>query len=241
MGKIGIIGAVLVWIFMGVRIIESQMEASQNIIQAFQNIDYYKNDTIIDASGDITKYGDNTDKKSLAVRIAAGLGIDNLVQQKEDGCVYVRESRNASIKISISELSQGVATYFEPTTHIQVRLVIKNRVDCALTYFNLLREVLHSEGIDCDVSLNLRGEIKGAANIYERDRIADIMLKSLDARTIYSNRAANNYAVYAYTDAIEDYTVSYGDKINISVTEVYDELQNATVVYLSTPFCNLDY
>ena len=276
MGKISIIAAMIVWVFMGVRLIGGELENNNNILAAFNKIDYLRTDTIINASGELGIYHMNDEKKKeYAVKIAAAIGFDNDFSEEkesEDGrevMIFTKNTGNASIKITLTTISKSYMTYKESppqsealrrddkesppqnsvlrrddnedAQYINICFVVKERVDCALSYLNLVEEIFEADGINGEVSLNLRGELKGACNYYERDRITQVMLDSLKAKTVSQNRDSDNYTIYGYTDLIKKYAQSCGQKVNVNVTQTYDEKENVTVVYLSTPFCNLDY
>ena len=110
-----------------------------------------------------------------------------------------------------------------------------------MTYKNMVEDLFEASGIEGYVNLNLKGEMPGALNYYERNKAADELLELLDAKIVTESRENDLFTIYAYTDAVDEYVLNAGQKININIVQEYDEISNKTVIYLSTPLNNLDY
>ena len=109
------------------------------------------------------------------------------------------------------------------------------------TYRDLLQDVFDNQDIKGTVSINFRGIIDGNLNYSEKNEIANTLLEKLDATVVSENRGSDIFTIYAYSDRIEDSVISAGKRININISEEYNEVENITTIYFSTPFNNLDY
>lgn len=248
MKKMGIVIAMLAWGAVAIRIISLNTQTSRDVITAFNSIVYDNVDSIIEAFGEYgTSYLDDIDKKEILVNIASCIGIDNNYDTRitEDGdnqtySLY-KDSQNAQLEISLNTVTKEYGAYKDCTQYISIRMTIKGRTDCAMTYKNMVEDLFDASGIDGYVNLNLRGEIPGALNYYERNKVADELLELLNASIVTESRENDLFTIYAYTDAVDEYVLSSGQKININIVQEYDAAANKTVIYLSTPLNNLDY
>ena len=93
---------------------------------------------------------------------------------------------------------------------------------------------------DNNIGLLISGDL-GVGKSYTAACIANALLEKFDATIVSENRGSDIFTIYAYSDLIEDSVISAGKKININISEEYDEVSNVTVIYFSTPLNNLDY
>lgn len=220
--------------------ISDRLSETKDIVTAFESIDYVSVETVIDAygfygSGDISEES----AKGLVLGIMGCLGIDGTDCQctASSGVVTATKnsgSGNATVRL-IDENGNG-------KYYVAVNLIINNRTDCAITYQKMVEELFDAAGIEASyINMNLRGEIAGALNYYERNHIANRFLEMLDAKVVVENRDNSLFTIYAYSDKIDRYVLSAGRKVNVNIAETYDEVKNCTIIYLSTPINNLDY
>ena len=248
MKRMGIAIAMVVWSAIAVRIISLNTDTGCDVVSAFNSITYDNTDSIIEAFGQYgTSYLDDIDKKEILVNIASCLGIDNNYDTKmtdsgeKQTYTLSKNSRDADVEINLNTVINDYGTYKECTQYVSIRMTIKGRTDCAMTYKNMVEDLFDASGIDGYVNLNLKGEVAGALNYYERNKAADELLELLDAKIVTENRENDLFTIYAYTEDVEEYVLSAGQKININIVQEYDEAENKTVIYLSTPLNNLDY
>ena len=96
-------------------------------------------------------------------------------------------------------------------------------------------------GIEGKVNVNLSGSLEGNLNYEQRNALADEWLKKLEAKVVTENRATDIFTIYAYTPGLKQYIKLGDEKINVNIAIGYDELNNTTQVYLSSPVSSLDY
>ena len=248
MKRMGIMAAMLAWSAVAIRILMFNVQSGKDVITAFNSIEYDNVDTIIEAFGEYgTSYLENTEKKEILVNIASCIGIDNNyeMQETEDGSSQtsslIKNSQNAQVEIKLNTVTNDYGAYKNCTHYVSIRMTIIGRTDCAMTYKNMVEDLFEASGIEGYVNLNLKGEMPGALNYYERNKAADELLELLDAKIVTESRENDLFTIYAYTDAVDEYVPNAGEKININIVQEYDEISNKTVIYLSTPLNNLDY
>ena len=232
MRKAGIIIAMAVWIVTAVRLINVNVRAGEDVVTAFNTIKYDNVDTIIEAFGEYGKsYMEDGEKEDALVSIASCIGIDKNYDIEHNG----------EVKIALNTTTEDYGTYKSCTNYISINMTIIGRTDCALTYKNMIDDIFAAGKIDGYVNMSLKGELNGAVNYYERNRLADELLDILDAKVVSENRENDLFTIYAYTGLVDEYVMSAGRKININIVQEYDSVANKTVIYLSTPLNNLDY
>lgn len=248
MRKIRIAAAMILWIVMASRIIAYGLGTSDDVVSAFNSMDYDNSESIIEAFGDYgTTYLSEDEKAKLVSGFAACLGMnkDYEISESYNGEAEVtalyKNSRNAEVTIKVITVTRDGGLYKTCQQSVAVNMRLKGRTDCAVTYKNMVFDVFEANGIKGYVNLNLRGELPGALNYYERNKAADALLKKLGAEVVAENRDSDIFTVYAYTEEIEEYITSAGRRVNINIAEEYDEERDKTIIYLSTPINNLDY
>lgn len=244
MRKAGIIIAMAVWIVTAVRLINVNVRAGEDVVTAFNTIKYDNVDTIIEAFGEYgTSYLEEEEKEAILVNLASCVGIDSNYSIQEDDGIATLSSTSAggTVKIALNTVTTDYVTYKSCTNYVTLNMTIKGRTDCALTYKNMIDDIFEAGKIDGYVNMSLKGELNGAVNYYERNRLADELLDTLDAKVVSENRENDLFTIYAYTDLVDEYVMSAGQKININIVQEYDSNTNKTIIYLSSPLNNLDY
>lgn len=248
MRKTRIAAAMILWAVMASRIIAYGLGTADDVVSAFNSMDYDNSESIIEAFGDYgTTYLSEEEKAKLASGFAACLGMNNdyEISVSDNGEAEVttlyKNSLNAEVTIKVITVTRDGGLYKTCQQSVAVNMRLKGRTDCAVTYKNMVSDVFEANGIKGYVNLNLRGELPGALNYYERNKAADALLKKLNAEVVAENRDNDIFTVYAYTEEIEEYITSGGRKVNINIAEEYDETSDKTIIYLSTPLNNLDY
>lgn len=235
--KIRLIIAMIIWSILGVKIIKAQDVKEVDVVAAFLTMDCETVNTQIDAFGSYSNQNMSTEaKKKLVTSVASDLGIDGKYKLKEsDTSVILNKTTGNSI------LSVKAITDSKDKEYISVQLTINGRIDCAMSYKQLVEDIFEADGVDGYVNLNLVGKIKGSMNYYEKNKMANRLLDELGAKVVTENRDDELYTIYAYTDIVKEYIYNSGKKVNINITQDYDYTENVSIIRLSTPLNNLDY
>ena len=248
MQKIGLITAMILCLIFSVRIINSNLNDTKDVVSVFTMSEFDKVEVNVTGFGKygITYLTDN-EKMDILVKVAEGLGLEPgyIIEDKADGKTFekklTKKSRNADTVIRVVTVMSEQDNYYETVQYIEVSLDFKNNIDSANSYCDLIEEIFTAEAIEGRAMINLKGYIKGALNYDEKNNIADKMIKMLDADVVSQNRESDLFTIYAYSDKIDNSVICAGQKVNINIAEEYDEINNRTIIYLSTPLNNLDY
>ncbi len=248
MQKAGIVTALIIWLLLAGRLISSGASENTNVAEVFNSFDLEEVNAQVTAFGEygITHLTED-EKEKILKELAAGIGIEEpyYFEQSENGenteKTLTKKSKNADTNIRLITRTDDYGTYYETTQYIEIDMDLKGNYACAASYKELLADIFNAQEIDGRVMINLKGSVKGALNYEEKNKLADSMLKALDADIKTENRESDLFTIYAYSDMIDESIVCAGQKVNINIAEEYDEVNNRTVIYLSTPFNNLDY
>ena len=78
-------------------------------------------------------------------------------------------------------------------------------------------------------------------DIVERNKLADELLSELSAKVVAENRDADMFTIYGYSQGIKDYLEIGGNRINVNIAMNYDEINNTTNIFLSSPINSGSY
>lgn len=248
MQKAGIVTALIIWLLLAGKLISNEVSENTNVAEVFNSFDFEEINAEITAFGEygITHLTEE-EKENILRELAAGIGIEEpyYFEHKENSenseKILMKKSKNADTTIKVVTQTVDYGTYYETTQYIEVDLDLKGNYSCATSYKQLIADIFKAQEIDGRVMINLRGSVEGALNFNEKNNLADAMLKALDANIKTENRESDLFTIYAYSDLVDESVVCAGQKININIAEEYDESTNRTIIYLSTPFNNLDY
>ena len=248
MQKIGMVTAFVIWICLAAKLISDSYNEKIEPVEVFANQDFTK------IEGDVTAFGElgvthltEEEKENILIGIAQGLGIEpdyafsSNIGAETSEKILMKNAKSADTHIKLISVSEDKGLYIETIQYVEVRMDLHENVQCATTYRDLLESIFEAEEIDGMVSINLRGTVNGNLNYNRKNEIADALLDKMDATVVSENRGSDLFTIYAYSDLIEDSVISAGKRININISEEYDELNNVTVIYFSTPLNNLDY
>lgn len=156
--------------------------------------------------------------------------------------VLKKESINGEVLVkAITEERTNESGNYTATQYVYVKINAYNNIECAADYRELVEGTFDAMGIEGNVNMNLEGSIAGALNSNEKNELADNILKRLDAQIVAENRDNDIFTIYAYSKGAGSYITIGDSKINMNIAIGYDEEQNRTEVYLSSPVNSLDY
>lgn len=248
MQKIGILTAFVIWICLAGKLISDNYGEKVEPAEVFANQDFAMTEGDVTALGELgVTHLTETEKENLIAGIAKGLGIEpdyelsDSTTEKTSEKILMKNAKSADTLIKLISISEDKGLYIETTNYVEVKLDLHENIHCASTYKDLLEAIFEESGIKGTVAINFRGTINGNLNYGEKNEIANILLEKFDATVVSENRGSDIFTIYAYSDLIEDSVMSAGKRININISEEYDEVSNVTVIYFSTPLNNLDY
>lgn len=248
MQKIGMVTAVIIWFLLAGKLIMDKIEVERNIVEAFSSQSFTAMEGEISAFGEYgITYLTDEEKESILISIANSLGINSgyeIFDEEKDKTtekILRKIGKNADTTIKVVTVTDDMDYYYQSKQYVSLSIDFGNRIDGVLQYRDLADEILRAEGIDAEITINLRGKIQGILNYSEKNKVANALLKELDAKVVSENRGNDLFTIYAYSENVEDSVICAGEKVNINISEDYDEIENMTTIYLSTPLNNLDY
>lgn len=241
--KIAIVIALALWTITAINILysESALSGEERIISAFGRQTYSDVSSSVSAYG---KYGDisisDSAKKLILENIAEKIGINHYMISD-----LVDEEYNSVKTLSQTSVNGDVIlkfiTHDEDKQYIYIGITLKNGIESAFTYEKIVKQILKDLEMTSAVNVNLKGEINGKLDIQEKNALADSLLGEVGAKIVTQNRTDDLYVIYGYDDEIDEYINVGRGKVNVCISVNYDEIEDVTCVYFSTPMNNQDF
>lgn len=245
--KSAMVIALVLWLVAAGRVLinEYRKSGKEEIITAFNSEAYTHMEAVISTYG---KYGNinitDTAKKLVLEDMARQIGVEDysisdMVEGDTSTKVLCKDSVNGSVIckfITVGEIPEA-----ECNQYISVEVRLNNAVSSAFAYEEKLKKLVDRLDMDSPVTVNLVGEIPGKLSDGMINILADTMVGQIDAKVVTDNRDEQLFTVYAYDEDIDNYIKMGKDKVNVNLSIAYDEQDNVTCVYLSTPISNLEY
>lgn len=248
MQRIGILTAFVIWICLAGKLIVDNNCRTMEPTEVFANQDFVRMEGDVRGFGEVgVTYFSKEEKEMLIKSIASSMGIEpeyslsDVITEKSSEIILTKKAKSADINIRLISVSENKGFYIEETHYVEIFLNLNENIHCASTYRDLIEEIFEAEDIQGNVTINLRGMIEGTLNYSRKNEIANALLNQMDATIVSENRGSELFTIYAYSPQIEEEIITAGKKININISEGYDEQKNMTTIYFSTPLNNLDY
>jgi len=251
MKKIMVFLIVAIWTFLGISYLREQNVTDDGkMVEAFSQTAFANEESVISMDGKYTgEYLGTEGAKALLATIATELGIDNnyeITQNRNDRqgeLILTKKAKRAQtiLKFITIETNTQEDNIIDVTQYISAEIDLYDTAECALAYRNMLKDVLEKNQVVGDVTLSLKGKYPKELNLEERNILADDLLKKLDADVKTEQRSDDMYVIYGYSKYISEYKKIGNQKINVSLAMNYNEEDQSTYIYLSTPLINEDY
>lgn len=245
-----LVGLVLIlWVLAGVQLWNLYGVRDQGkIVEAFHSSDFMNKKSVVEGSGRLnTTYLSLSGRKTMVQDIANILGIHEnytLTETYEDGqaktVLHVKAKQAETTIQIITNEQKHDANVIDAKQYLLTDITLYD-LDSALGYKEILDKIYEDYRIDTEVSLNLIGTHPGQMTLNERNTMADRLLEQIEGKVVSEHRDEELFTIYAYTKLIKDYDMRSGEPVNVNIAFNYDESQNVTNVYLSTPIIREDY
>lgn len=241
----------IMWIIAFVRMIVMYDDTDGNvdIVNAFSNDKFIYTDSLLKAEAAIgAQYYTEEDRREYLESVAKAIGLteDYNIDIVRDGdtitATLSKQAKSAytSIKMVTNE-TQKDDNVILLKNYLYINIDIFNSLESAVLYQEKLKEVFKEMNIVADISLTLKGHIKGELNNTEKNNITDKIMQDLGAKVITGNREDTLYTVYGYCEKIEDYIMLGSTKTNVNIAITYNEDEDITNIYMATPIINEDF
>lgn len=242
--------AVLLWTVAVTQLIAagSRGEAKETLVTAFHQVQLKDMQANVESFGYFGNvYLSLEARKQMVKDIGYQLGMSGceVVQQREGSTVITsiyRDGVNARTLLRlITQEEKLTDTVMECHQYVDIDINLKNNVESALYYKQLVSKIMEKYEIVTDVTVNLTGYLDGKINLAIRDMVSDRMIELMEGKIVAQNRTEELYTIYVYTKNVEDSIILGGKKINMNISSYYDEEQDRTCFYVATPLINADY
>lgn len=248
MQKIGLFTAVIIWLLLASRLINNKIDKENDVVEAFSSQSFVAMEGNVSALGEYgVTYLSEEEKRALLEDIAYSMGIESdyeIIDENNGETtekILVKKGKNADTVIKVVTIQTDMGIYYQSEQYVGINIDLRNEIEGALSCKDLVEDVFETKGIKGNVTINLQGKMPGTLTYAEKNNITNSLLKELDAAVVSENRGNDLFTVYAYSDSVEGSVICAGKKVNINISEDYNELENMTTIYLSTPLNNLDY
>lgn len=249
MRKILFILVALLWLAAGIQVIEGvHEEDEEQLVEAFHNTNCIEAQSEVLAEGELKEYLTIERQKELLKAAAAELGIESnyTIEEKQDGSRHVvelcRNAAQAQVQFSLVTVEEEQSgAVVDSTQYITMRITLYDNLECAVVYRSAIEEFLEKWLEDADVSMQFHGERKGRLGKEECSALTGQLLHDISAKKKSEWYENGVYTVYGYTDLAGEYETIKGEKINVMIAVTYDEIEDATKLYIATPVIKGDY
>lgn len=100
---------------------------------------------------------------------------------------------------------------------------------------NIIEAIQESSGI------LFEKEYDGKMSQTEMEQKAQFLLASYQGEMVKEVIGENFYSFYGFSDKVETYVASDGERINLNLVITYDEERDITRIVFATPFLNEDF
>lgn len=253
-----IIALAIVWLLAFAGLMNTwkeKQEEETDIVTAFASGNYINtNGTVSVYAAYGNKYLSEEDKKELISKIAMSVGIDGDLdikterQEKEDGSgatsvsSYSCVTNSSATDIRIVTIENKAAdNSISLEQYIMMDLSIDNSLDSAVYYEGKLREAFEKMNISADITISLKGCVKGTLSNSKKNEISEDIIEKLGGKLVIGSSSDDVFNVYAYSDSIKDYVVNGTTKSNINIVMTYDSNADVTWIYVATPILSENY
>lgn len=216
-----------------------------------------------------TNYLGEDGSRELLDRIANKLGVNTeyeFVREKTDNgyvSILTKKGANSNLIIRLitveKEESESVISQKQ---YLSINLEINNSINSAFYYYNNIakemekvisenkdnNENIKEENINNNLTISVKGMIKGNISIDEQVRISKKLLNEFEAKEVFDsiNESTDEskmkmYSLYGYSKGIEDYVAIGKEKINVNIAFNYNEENRETIIHIGSPIVNYDY
>lgn len=250
MKKIMVFLIVAIWTFLGISYLKERDVVDDGmIVEAFSQTAFANEESIISIDGEYAgEYLATAGAKALLASIATEIGIDNnyeITQNREEQrgeIVLTKEAKRAKTTLKfITMESDTQDNTLDVKQYVTAQIELYDTAECALAYRNILEEILKKNQVTGEITVSLKGKYPGDLNLEEKNVIANDLLEKLDTNIKTQQRSDDMYVIYGYSKYISEYKKVGNQKINVSLAMNYNEEEESTYIYLSTPLINEDY
>lgn len=242
--------AVVLWAIAITRIIlyGNNETAKETLVSAFNQIQLNEMTATLDCFGYYADvYLSEKAKETFVKDIGYELGLNYCdVYTERDGELATtkifKDGKYADTEIKLITHEEKITdNVLESHQYVMISIDLGTNINAAMEYQKILKALFDKMEMDGDVTVNLTGYLEGEADLALKNMISDQLIEQMDAEIVAENRTDDLYTIYAFTDSVDDFIEVSGEKINLNISTYYDEQDDNTYFYVSTPIINTEY
>lgn len=240
--RIGLIVLIGLWIVCGTRVItEHIIYRKHNLKEAMAVAKPGSTSGSVAFAARLEEpYLTQADQKKLIYYVAEKLGLtvtsepEPVTDGYQEGFFFRKTAKHADTSIKVIERAENNQ---KPVYYLIVSLTLYADDGDGVVYyrtcFNEIAKELDVSEEHC--SMQLVGRFGQGMTLAAKNRLSDRILKKLGCEIVCENREESLYTIYAYTNGINEYIVSAGERINVQLAMYYDEIKDETVLCVASP------
>jgi len=185
------------------------------------------------------------DMQKEVERILFKLGIKNKVQvdiNENDAKLEYMVTRSAKDSETIVKIESRKNENQEiKETYLSINTILYEKIEDIGYVQTLLDNIYKGLELDYDMNITVVGRYKGKIDKKQQSEYSDKILKSMKAKKVDSFETDNIYSVYGYTGYIKDFIIQGKNKVNVNIAMRYNDYEDKTYLYISTPIITADY
>lgn len=237
--RIGLVLLIGLWIVTGTRMItEKIIYRKHNLKEAMAVAKPGSTEGTVTFTAKLEKeYLTQEDQKSLIRYVAENLGLVLTEEpeplQDKEGFVYRKSAKYADSIIKVIRRPETETNVY----YLMVSIVLYDDDGDGVTYYrNRMTEIAKELELSQEqTAIQLLGRFRRGMTLAARDRLSDRILNKLGCEIVCENREESLYTIYAYTNGMDEYIVSAGERINVQLAMYYDEIKDETVLCVASP------
>lgn len=252
MKKVMVIIVAILWVIVGIQYFGKLTNDDETlIIEAFNETNFEKRESHIEAYGKYEKeYLSLSAREDLLKNVATNLGIKgdyeivNTQEEIYEEITLYKRAKYAEARIKLITIrneEEKIENVVKFDQYLLVEIALYDSLEHAMAYKDKVDEIYEGYNIKVTPTINLKASYVGELSLEEKNKIADTFLNSIDATIVSEHRSSTLYTIYGYTDLIKESSISNNEKINVNIAMNYDEEEDNTFLYLSTPIISEDY
>lgn len=146
-------------------------------------------------------------------------------------------------KSSDAELIIELKTFksISNNSYLTINSILYNSFENLIKVKEQMNTVFENLNLTPKISINITGLYDGDMNYEQKKQITSSIMKQMNANFEEDYNTNKVYSVVGYTKLIDEYIYSEKQKININLALRYNEYENKTYLYLSSPIITTEY
>lgn len=164
---------------------------------------------------------------------------NNFIKEESNQMRLLKKIYKSSDAELIIELKTFKST--SNNSYLTINSILYNSFENLIKVKEQMNTVFENLNLTPKISINITGLYDGDMNYEQKKQITSSIMKQMNANFKEDYNTNKVYSVVGYTKLIDEYIYSEKQKININLALRYNEYENKTYLYLSSPIITTEY